>query len=257
MKRTRYTKEQIAFALRQAESGTPVSEAIRKMCITEPTFYRWKKQFAGTDVTVIWRLKQLEDENARLKKLVEARGGFNPGQNHVAGRAQKKVVKPVVRREVAGHLQKAYGISERRACSATGFQRSSRRYRRRSDPQVELRMRLEKLAAARVRYGSRRLHILLRREGWPVNHERPYRLYREEGLSSGPRHPSASGPGVIGRAGRRWVDPTRCGRWTSCRPAFRRACVPDPDGGGLPHTRVPCDRPASECPGLSGGGGAR
>ncbi len=70
MKTTRYTEEQIAFALRQAESGTPVAEVIRKMGITEPTFYRWKKQFAGMGVTEIRRLKQLEDENGRLKKLV-------------------------------------------------------------------------------------------------------------------------------------------------------------------------------------------
>ena len=70
MKKTRYTEEQIAFALRQAESGTAVAEVIRKMGITEPTFYRWKKQFAGMGVTEIRRLKQLEDENARLKKLV-------------------------------------------------------------------------------------------------------------------------------------------------------------------------------------------
>jgi putative transposase len=70
MKKTRYTEEQIAFALRQAESGTPVAEVIRKMGITEPTFYRWKKQFAGMGVTEIRRLKQLEDENARLKRLL-------------------------------------------------------------------------------------------------------------------------------------------------------------------------------------------
>jgi putative transposase len=67
------------------------------------------------------------------------------------------VVKPVVRREVAGHLQRAYGISERRACSATGFQRCEERYRKRSDPQIELRLRLKELAAARVRYGYRRV----------------------------------------------------------------------------------------------------
>jgi putative transposase len=70
MKKTRYTEEQIAFALRQAESGTPVAEVICKMGITEPTFYRWKKQFAGMGVAEIRRLKQLGDENARLKRLV-------------------------------------------------------------------------------------------------------------------------------------------------------------------------------------------
>jgi putative transposase len=93
------------------------------------------------------------------------------------------VVKPVVRREVVRHLQCAYGVGERRACSVTGFRRSSHRYRSRRDPQIELRVRLRDLAASRVRYGYRRLHVLLRREGWPVNHKRTYRLYSEEGLS--------------------------------------------------------------------------
>jgi len=70
MKRKRYNDEQIAFALRQAESGTAVEEICRKMGISEPTFYRWKKQFAGMGVPEIRRLKPLEDENAKLKKLV-------------------------------------------------------------------------------------------------------------------------------------------------------------------------------------------
>ena len=66
----RYTDEQISFALRQAVFGTPVDEICRRMGISEPTFYRWKKKFAGMGVTEIRRLKQLEDENAGLKKLV-------------------------------------------------------------------------------------------------------------------------------------------------------------------------------------------
>lgn len=70
MKRKRYSDEQIAFALRQAESGTAVEEICRKMGVSEATFYRWKKQFAGMGVAEIRRLKQLEDENSKLKKLV-------------------------------------------------------------------------------------------------------------------------------------------------------------------------------------------
>lgn len=70
MKRKRYTEEQIGFALRQAESGTPVLEVCRKMGVTEVTFYRWKKKFAGMGVAEIRRLKQLEEENAKLKRLV-------------------------------------------------------------------------------------------------------------------------------------------------------------------------------------------
>jgi putative transposase len=70
MKRKRYTEEQIGFALRQADSGTPVLEVCRKMGITEVTFYRWKKKFAGMGVVEIRRLKQLEEENVKLKRLV-------------------------------------------------------------------------------------------------------------------------------------------------------------------------------------------
>lgn len=92
-------------------------------------------------------------------------------------------MKPAARREVVRHYQDVFAISERRACDAMGFGRTSHRYRSRRDPAVELRLRLKDLAESRVRYGYRRLHVLLRREGWPVNHKRIYRLYSEEGLS--------------------------------------------------------------------------
>lgn len=70
MKKTRYTEEQIAYALRQAEMGTPVGEVIRKMGISTQTFYRWKKQYGQMGVGEIRRLKQLEEENRKLKQLV-------------------------------------------------------------------------------------------------------------------------------------------------------------------------------------------
>ena len=70
MPRRRYTEEQIGLALRQVEAGTPVPELYRKLGIAEATFYRWKKKFAGLSVAEIRRLKQLEDENRRLKQIV-------------------------------------------------------------------------------------------------------------------------------------------------------------------------------------------
>lgn len=70
MKRKRFSEEQIAFALRQAESGATVEEICRKMGVSEPTFYRWKKVYAGMGLSEIRRLKQLEDENAKLKRVV-------------------------------------------------------------------------------------------------------------------------------------------------------------------------------------------
>lgn len=70
MKRTKFTDQQIAFALRQAETGTRVSEVCRKMGISEATFYNWKKKYGGLGVSEVRRLKQLEDENYRLKRMV-------------------------------------------------------------------------------------------------------------------------------------------------------------------------------------------
>jgi putative transposase len=70
MQKTRFTQEQIAYALRQAEAGTPVEEITRKMGVSEASFYRWKKKFAGMGVVELRRLKQLEEENRKLKRLV-------------------------------------------------------------------------------------------------------------------------------------------------------------------------------------------
>jgi putative transposase len=68
--RKTFSEEQIVYALRQAEAGTPVVEVCRKLGITEQTFYRWRRQFAGMGIAELRRLRQLEDENRRLKQLV-------------------------------------------------------------------------------------------------------------------------------------------------------------------------------------------
>jgi len=70
MKKSRHTEEQISFALKQAETGTPVAGVIRRMGGSEQTFYRWKKVYGGLGVGELRRVKQLEDENRKLKQLV-------------------------------------------------------------------------------------------------------------------------------------------------------------------------------------------
>ena len=65
-----FSEEQIIYALRQADSGTSVAEVCRKMGIAEQTFYRWKKKFVGLGVAELRRLKQLEEENQKLKTIV-------------------------------------------------------------------------------------------------------------------------------------------------------------------------------------------
>lgn len=70
MKRSKFSESQIIFAIKQAETGIRVSEVCRKMGISEATFYNWKKKYGGLGVSELRRLKNLEEENAQLKKLV-------------------------------------------------------------------------------------------------------------------------------------------------------------------------------------------
>jgi putative transposase len=70
LKKSRFSDEQIAHALRQAESGTPVAEIVRKLGVSEATFYAWKKKFGAMGTAEIRELRQLREENSRLKRLV-------------------------------------------------------------------------------------------------------------------------------------------------------------------------------------------
>ena len=92
------------------------------------------------------------------------------------------MVTPAAKREAVAHLRTAFDMSERRACRSIGCVRMTVRYRSRRPSDDDLRRRLRALAHERRRFGYRRLHVLLRREGFTVNHKRLFRLYREERL---------------------------------------------------------------------------
>lgn len=130
-------------------------------------------------VAEIRRLRQLEEENGKLKQLV---ADLSLDRAMLQEVLRKKSLKPVRRRDLVRHLELAWEVSERRACRAMGFARSSHRYESQADRQEELRVKLREMAGARPSYGYRRLHVLLLRQGWHVNHKRVYRLYTEEGL---------------------------------------------------------------------------
>lgn len=156
------------------------------------------------------------------------------------------------RRRVVQKIQAAYGISERRAIRITGFPRSSMRYRSLRAPQDELRIRIRELAAQRPRWGYRRIHVLLRREGWPVNRKRVQRLYREEGLAvrrKGKRRRSQVPRLVrepLGRANKRWSldfvsDTLSNGRTFRCLTVvdeFSRECLAIHVAHSIPAVRV-------------------
>ena len=92
------------------------------------------------------------------------------------------MVTPAVKREAVAHLRQAHEMSERRACRVIGCVRMTVRYRSRRIDDAGLRERLRTLAKERRRFGYRRLHVLLCREGFVVNHKRLFRIYREERL---------------------------------------------------------------------------
>jgi putative transposase len=92
------------------------------------------------------------------------------------------VVSPQCKREAVGILIAERAVGVTRACGLVGISRSLYGYRSCRSPALELRSRIAELAAMKRRYGYRRIHVLLRREGWSVNHKKTYRLYREQGL---------------------------------------------------------------------------
>ncbi len=95
----------------------------------------------------------------------------------IPGGDQKKALTLGQKRLLDAYLASQFRVSERRACGLIGLARASYRYRSQAKDQTPLRMRIKELASMRVRYGYLRIHTILRREGWYVNHKRVHRLY--------------------------------------------------------------------------------
>ncbi|RZL83597.1 MAG: IS3 family transposase [Sphingomonas sp.] len=180
MKRKQFSEEQIIGILKEAEAGAVVTELCRKHGMSSATYYAWKAKFGGLEVSDAKRLRSLEEENTRLKRLLADTMLDNAGLKDLLF---KKMVTPVAKRQAVAHLQATLGMSERRACMVVGADRTSMRYRSCRADDGDLRSRLCELAQQRRRFGYRRLHILLRRDGITINRKKTQRLYREEGLT--------------------------------------------------------------------------
>jgi len=220
MKKQRFTEEQIIAVLKEQEAGAKAADLCRRHGISEATFYNWKAKYGGMEVSEAKRLKALEDENAKLKKLLAEQILDTAALRELLS----KMVGPAAKRDAVAHLKAIMGLSERRACQIISADRKTIRYRSSRPPEIELRSKLRDLANERRRFGYRRLFILLRRDGEPSGVNRIiYRLYREEGLSVRKRKARRRAVGtrapilVEAKANARWSldfvhDQFACGR---------------------------------------------
>ena len=210
MARRIFTTEQIIGKLREAEvllsQRQPLGSVCRALEISEQTYYRWRKEYGGLRTDQAHRLKELERENVRLKRLV---ADLPLDKAMLQEAALGKTVSPAARRKSVTHVRAVFGVSERRACRVIRISRSSQRYRLRSgEVDAPLAKQIVALATRYGRYGYRRITALLRREGWRVNHKRVERIWRQEGLKVPPRQP---------KRGRLWLNDGSCVR---LRPAY-------------------------------------
>ncbi|MAO13479.1 IS3 family transposase [Marinobacter sp.] len=246
----RFSDEQIINILKEAEAGLAVKELCRKYNISDATFYTWRKKFGGMEVSEARRLKAVEDENAKLKKLLAESLLDNEALKAALNR---KLLTVENKREAVRAMQEQTPISQRRACFLVGLSRASFHYRSTvAAGDSVLSERITELAHERRRFGYRRVHQLLRREGVDVNHKKVYRLYREAGLAV-PKRKRRKGiamerqPLVLPEApNQTWsmdfvMDSLACGRRIKCLTIvddFTKECLDIPVANGISGDQV-------------------
>jgi putative transposase len=130
-----HSEEAVLQVLREAESGETVVEICRRVGISQQIFYVWKKKYAGLGLSELWELRQLREENGKLKRLVADLSL----DRHILQEIIAKALRPRARRESAEWVQQIHQFSERRAAGLIPVNRATLRYQYHRDPQEALR----------------------------------------------------------------------------------------------------------------------
>ncbi|WP_232056229.1 IS3 family transposase [Tuwongella immobilis] len=180
----RHTPEQIIQKLRLAEKlqseGQTIAQVCQRLGVSEQTFHRWRNQYGGMKADEARRLKELEAENVRLKRLV---ADLALDKQMLQEVVRKKILTAAAGRAIVAELAATFDVSQRRVCEVVGLHRSTMRQRPapREDEARLVEAMLE-LVGRHPRYGYRRIWVLLVRAGWRVNRKRVSRLWKAQGL---------------------------------------------------------------------------
>ncbi|WAW10399.1 IS3 family transposase [Oxalobacter vibrioformis] len=178
MKKSRFTDSQIMAILKQAESGIPVPELCREHGMSSAAFYKWRAKYGGMDTAMITRMKELQAENTRLKKMYAEERLKAEILKEAIG---KKVVRPSQRREMARRAVADKRISIRLSCETFGVSQTCYRYQSRKNAENEqIAQWLMRLTDNNRNWGFGLCYLHLRNvKGFGWNHKRVYRIYRE------------------------------------------------------------------------------
>ncbi|WP_309703252.1 MULTISPECIES: IS3 family transposase [unclassified Sphingomonas] len=199
----KHKPEEIIGKLREVEivlgQGGTTAEACRRIAVSEQTYYRWRKEYGGLKTDQARRMKDLEKENARLRRAIS---DLTLDKLILQEAAKGKLLSPARRRGCIDQVRGVLDVSERRVCRVLGQHRSTqRKVPCGADDEQALTDDVVALAKQYGRYGYRRVTALLHAAGWSVNHKRVERIWRREGLKVPQRQP---------KRGRLWLNDGSC-----------------------------------------------
>ena len=147
MKASKFSDAQKAFILKQGDDGVPIAEICRKAGISQATYFNWRKKYQGLLPDEMRRLKGLEDENGRLKKIVADLTLDREMLQDVI----RRTLRPARKRKLVDGMLRDWGVSIRRACKALCFDPSTYHYKSRRADQAPLERRIKEICETRVR----------------------------------------------------------------------------------------------------------